>query len=152
MPDSARDIVFISYRRSDARHPAGRIHEKLEDAVEDRAEVYMDVDSIAPGKNFRTHLEQAIVVIGSTWLTASKGDSVWWRTLLPWLVSLLKPVLFIAAILATLWLVAVGGMVVAMLLNFPFLALAGKWRIPNCDAALALVRSKLGAPPAAAKA
>lgn len=92
MADSARDIVFISYRRSDASAWALLIQRAVQDAVEDRADVYIDVDANKGGKDFRIQLEQAItrtrvmiVVIASTWLTASKGDGVWWRTFLPFL-------------------------------------------------------------------
>jgi hypothetical protein len=43
--------IFISYRRSDTRHPAGRLSEHLENRFGPRS-VFMDVDSIEPGQDF----------------------------------------------------------------------------------------------------
>jgi hypothetical protein len=66
--------IFISYRRSDARHIAGRIFDRLQ-AEFPPAEIFFDVDTIPIGVNFREHIgaamsESAVVlaVIGDSWL------------------------------------------------------------------------------------
>ncbi len=99
MAEPAREIVFISYRRSDSKDMAGRIYDKLDDALHGTADVYMDVDSIAPGKNFGKHLDEALertrvmlVVIGPTWLHSTKeSDLTWWRRWFPFLNGIFKP-------------------------------------------------------------
>jgi formylglycine-generating enzyme required for sulfatase activity len=67
--------IFISYRRTDALHPAGRIRDRILGAYGD-AEVFMDIDSIPLGQNFITVLQNKvaecdvlIAVIGASWLT-----------------------------------------------------------------------------------
>jgi len=76
---SSRAKIFISYRRSDSDAIAGRIRDRLalqfgEDSV------FMDIDNIPPGVDFRTHIrsalteaDAAVVVIGTEWL-APKSD------------------------------------------------------------------------------
>jgi hypothetical protein len=69
--------VFISYRRSDIPHFAGRIAGALRDHFgEDR--VFIDVESIDPGVNFRTVIANelanssvVIVVLGREWATVA---------------------------------------------------------------------------------
>src|SRR5207302_1189705 len=69
--------VFVSYRREGTAAYAGRLSDRLRARFgEDR--VFMDVESIAPGADFVTAIEDAIgrcdtalVVIGRTWLTAT---------------------------------------------------------------------------------
>lgn len=68
--------LFISYRRSDSEGYAGRIYDHLTRLLDD-SDVFMDVDSIAPGANFVEMLNKTLaeidvmlVIIGSTWLTA----------------------------------------------------------------------------------
>jgi hypothetical protein len=65
--------VFISYRRQQARHVAGRIADWLADRVEG-AEVFLDVHSIRPGVDFTEAITDAIdsctalvAVIGPGW-------------------------------------------------------------------------------------
>lgn len=68
--------IFISYRRADSISDSGRIHDYLEHHF-GRKNVFMDVDSIPLGVNFREFLEQQmrscrilIAIIGPNWLTA----------------------------------------------------------------------------------
>jgi len=68
--------VFICYRRDDSAYAATAIHDKLKQELTD-GEVFFDVQSIPPGKNFRTYLEDAVarcdvllVIIGTGWLDA----------------------------------------------------------------------------------
>ena len=71
--------LFISYRRSDSQDFAGRLHDHLIRAF-DASEVFIDVDNIAAGEDFVEVLEDQLdktdvmlVVIGTSWLTASDG-------------------------------------------------------------------------------
>ena len=66
--------VFISYRRSDTEHFAGRVADRLR-TVEGIDEVFIDVDGIAPGEEFETKIISAIddcsvclLLIGQHWL------------------------------------------------------------------------------------
>ena len=78
-PTAGRDgvpVVFISYRRSDASAYARLLYQELTRA--EGIDVFMDVDSIAPGADFvlemRKALERcdvALAVIGQEWLTAA---------------------------------------------------------------------------------
>jgi len=73
--------IFISYRRSDASADARSIYQRLcQTFGNDR--VFMDVDSIGRGKDFRAsidaHLAECaamLVVIGPNWLGASDEDN-----------------------------------------------------------------------------
>jgi tetratricopeptide (TPR) repeat protein len=64
--------VFVSYRRADSGHAAGRLGERLDE----RFTLFMDVDRIRPGSDFTTAVREAVnqadvlvAVIGSQWLT-----------------------------------------------------------------------------------
>jgi hypothetical protein len=66
--------IFISYRRDDTRHVAGRLAGDLADRFGESA-VFRDVDSIGAGLDFTTQLEEALshcavmlVLIGPRWL------------------------------------------------------------------------------------
>ncbi len=68
--------IFLSYRRDDSRAIAGRIFDRLE-AKFGRDCVFMDVDTIPLGTDFRKHLQQAVsqcniflAVIGEHWLSS----------------------------------------------------------------------------------
>src|SRR5262245_13550929 len=68
--------IFISYRRDDSAHAAGRLHDRLE-AHFGRDSIFMDVDAIPFGVDFREYLDQGVarcavllVVIGEGWLDA----------------------------------------------------------------------------------
>jgi formylglycine-generating enzyme required for sulfatase activity len=72
--------IFLSYRREDSAFQTTAIHEKLVDAF-GGARVFMDVDNIPAGRDFRTHLQMAIAqcdvflaVIGEHWLDACGPD------------------------------------------------------------------------------
>jgi len=72
--------IFISYRRDDSRHAAGRLGDDLA-AVFGPARIFRDVESIDPGVDFEVALEQALkgcavmlVVIGSRWLSITDKD------------------------------------------------------------------------------
>ncbi len=65
--------VFVSYRREDARHLAGR----LADRLVERFGVFMDMDTIEPGTDFTDVIKQAVedcdvfmAVIGTRWTTS----------------------------------------------------------------------------------
>jgi hypothetical protein len=72
--------VFVSYRREGTAHIAGRIADRLTDRFgEDQ--VFMDVESIEPGLDFRDVITDAIdrcdillAVIGPGWPTARLAD------------------------------------------------------------------------------
>ena len=65
--------IFISYRRSDTQGVAGRIYDRLAQAF-GKERLFMDVDDIPPGGDFRTILSDAIaqadvvlLLIGPQW-------------------------------------------------------------------------------------
>ena len=69
-------VVFISYRRSDSDHVAGRIYDRL---VGDfgKSSVFKDVDSIPFGLDFKEYLDEKVgecnallAIIGDRWLDA----------------------------------------------------------------------------------
>ena len=69
--------VFISYRRNDAESEAGRLYDNLVDAI-GAENVFMDVDSISAGDDFRRAIEgsleqsdAALILIGENWLEPS---------------------------------------------------------------------------------
>jgi len=69
--------VFISYRRKDTQDFVGRLADRLR-AARGIGKVFVDVDAIAPGENFRqlTHAEMlrcdvSLIVIGPAW----RGES-----------------------------------------------------------------------------
>lgn len=72
--------IFISYRRDDSRHAAGRLGDDLATAF-GPARIFRDVESIDPGVDFEVALEQALkgcavmlVVIGPRWLNITGKD------------------------------------------------------------------------------
>ena len=67
-------VIFVSYRRSDTAHVAGRIYDRL---VVDfgRVSVFKDVDSIPLGLDFKEYLDEKVgeckvllAIIGDRWL------------------------------------------------------------------------------------
>jgi pimeloyl-ACP methyl ester carboxylesterase len=72
--------IFISYRRQETSHLAGRLYDRLADHFgEDQ--VFMDVDTIDPGVDFTEAITRAVgtcqvllAVIGPQWLTAADKE------------------------------------------------------------------------------
>lgn len=71
--------IFISYRRSDTQHLAGRLADHLS-AVRGVDKVFIDVDGIGPGEDFERKICDAIavssiciVLIGDQWLGKLDG-------------------------------------------------------------------------------
>ncbi len=74
---SARGRIFVSYRREDTQHVAGRLADRVAERF-GAAAVFMDVDAIEPGVDFVDAVERAIqgcdaflALIGREWLTAT---------------------------------------------------------------------------------
>ena len=72
--------IFISYRREDSEAHAGRIYDRLVSHYDEKA-VFMDVDAVPLGVDFREHLDQAVgkcnvlvVIIGEHWLEVCFKD------------------------------------------------------------------------------
>jgi WD40 repeat protein len=68
--------VFVSYRRQDTRHVAGRLFDRLAERF-GKSHVFMDVVSIGPGLDFAEVIEAAVsgcdallALIGQSWLGA----------------------------------------------------------------------------------
>jgi TIR domain len=66
--------VFVSYRREDTRHLAGR----LADRLVERFQVFMDMDTIEPGTDFSDVIKRAVndcdvfvSIIGTQWTTTA---------------------------------------------------------------------------------
>ena len=79
-PANSPFTIFISYRREDSEDITGRIRDRLK-ARFGPAGVFMDIDSIPPGIDFRKHISAAVescdvvlVVIGRRWLDNAEGD------------------------------------------------------------------------------
>ncbi|MBV1856340.1 toll/interleukin-1 receptor domain-containing protein [Catellatospora tritici] len=74
--------IFISYRRSDVAHAAHRLYDYLADRFTADA-VFIDLDTIAPGADFVSALDDALkhcrvllAVIGPGWVDAADPDGV----------------------------------------------------------------------------
>lgn len=72
--------VFISYRRDDSAPYAGRLYDRLADAI-GQENIFMDVDSISFGLDFADAIGTAVsscdvllAIIGPEWLTISERD------------------------------------------------------------------------------
>ena len=80
MRDANIHRIFLSYRREDSAGYAGRLHDTL--AMRFGPEnVFLDVDSIEPGANFETVLEETLascdtllVLIGPRWTDAEDAS------------------------------------------------------------------------------
>jgi hypothetical protein len=70
--------IVISYRRSDSQAIAGRIRDRLE-AHFGAGSIYMDIDSIPLGTDFREHVDHALnqgillAIVGPKWLGPREG-------------------------------------------------------------------------------
>lgn len=72
--------IFISYRRADSQYATDRIYERLTAAFGAEA-VFMDIDNIPLGVNFRDYIDQQVstssvvlAVIGDRWLDAVDAE------------------------------------------------------------------------------
>ncbi len=72
--------IFINYRRQDSEGYVGRLYDHMLRHFK-RDDIFMDVDSIKPGEDFVTVLENAvagcdvfIAIIGPAWLSAADDD------------------------------------------------------------------------------
>jgi TIR domain len=77
MPVAEGGGIFVSYRRQDSGHLAGRLYDRLADRF-GGGQVFMDVDTIEPGTDFAEEITRAVAackvllaVIGPGWLTAT---------------------------------------------------------------------------------
>ena len=71
--------IIISYRRSDTDAISGRIRDRLAGHFGD-ASIFMDIDNIPFGTDFRDHIQQAfehcdvvIIIVGVKWIGPGKG-------------------------------------------------------------------------------
>jgi TIR domain/Transcriptional regulator, AbiEi antitoxin len=69
--------VFVSYRRHETGHLAGRLYDRLVDRFGE-GRVFIDVDTIEPGVDFTEEISRAVAtckvllaIIGPKWLTAT---------------------------------------------------------------------------------
>lgn len=75
--------VFISYRRADSKAYAGRLRDALRRCIAPPAELFMDIDSIAGGRDFTIVITQALqrasvvlALIGPSWLSLANADGL----------------------------------------------------------------------------
>jgi hypothetical protein len=76
------EIIFINYRRADDQSAAGRLYDQLE-GVFTRARIFIDVDSIPPGRDFAQEVAERVIqcdiflaLIGRHWVDATDDDGV----------------------------------------------------------------------------
>src|SRR5215467_8448044 len=69
--------IFVSYRRQESSHLAGRLYDRLADRFGE-GQVFIDVDTIEPGVDFAEEIFRAVpacqvllAIIGPNWLTAA---------------------------------------------------------------------------------
>jgi formylglycine-generating enzyme required for sulfatase activity len=73
--------IFVSYRRDDSSGHAGRLSDRLVEHF-GRDRIFMDIDTIEPGEDFVTVIEDAvgsceilIAIIGRNWLSGTGGTT-----------------------------------------------------------------------------
>src|SRR4051794_32817634 len=71
--------IFVSYRRQESSHLAGRLYDRLAGSFGE-SQVFIDVDAIEPGEDFAEKIFRSVagcqvllVVIGPSWLTSADG-------------------------------------------------------------------------------
>src|SRR5262245_11023002 len=76
----ARDSIFISYRREDCAHPAGRLAAALKGHFGERR-VFFDTEAITPGEQFPVRIGEelarariVLVLVGQAWLRANYAN------------------------------------------------------------------------------
>src|SRR5215470_8696588 len=69
--------IFVSYRRQESSHLAGRLYDRLADRFGE-GQVFIDVNTIEPGVDFAEEIFRAVAactvllaIIGPNWLTAT---------------------------------------------------------------------------------
>jgi hypothetical protein len=69
--------IFVSYRRHESSHLAGRLYDRLADRFGEN-QVFIDVDAIGPGVDFAEEVFRAVAacqvflaIVGPTWLTVT---------------------------------------------------------------------------------
>ena len=69
--------IFVSYRRHESSHLAGRLYDRLADRFGEN-QVFIDVDAIGPGVDFAEEIFRAVAacqvflaIVGPTWLTVT---------------------------------------------------------------------------------
>jgi hypothetical protein len=77
MPGAEGGGIFVSYRRQETSHVAGRLYDRLADRFGE-SQVFIDVDTIEPGVDFAEAIFRAVAacqvllaIIGPGWLTAA---------------------------------------------------------------------------------
>ena len=72
--------LFLSYRRAESADFTGRIVDRLIPRF-GRNQIFLDIDNIPPGVDFRTHIRQwlqktdvMLVVMGKSWVTATDAE------------------------------------------------------------------------------
>jgi hypothetical protein len=72
--------IFVSYRRQESSHLAGRLYDRLADRFGE-AQVFIDVDTIEPGVDFAEEIFRAVAackvllaIIGPAWLSSADGQ------------------------------------------------------------------------------
>jgi hypothetical protein len=77
MPGAGGGDIFVSYRRQESAHLAGRLYDRLADRFGE-AQVFIDVDAIELGVDFAEEISRAVAVcqvllavIGPSWLTVA---------------------------------------------------------------------------------
>jgi TIR domain len=88
-PQPRGSRIFISYRRSDTRHIAGRIYDRLKTEISER-DIFFDVGTMPIGVNFKQHIASTledtavvVAVVGEKWV-----NRTWkWSRLLAFLGS-----------------------------------------------------------------
>ncbi len=81
VPKISSPKIILSYRRSDSAGIAGRLFDRLRNRF-GKDSVYMDIDSIPYGTNFRTHIAEALqdcrvllAIVGPNWI----GRRLWFK-------------------------------------------------------------------------
>lgn len=81
--DTAPFRIFLNYRRDDASGYAGRLRDSLEAGVGEESgfreeQIFRDIDTIPPGADFRTYINEAVAscdvflaIIGKQWLNSA---------------------------------------------------------------------------------
>lgn len=73
--------VFISYRRDDSQGSTARVADRLHQLLGDEIPLFLDIDSIRPGQDFRqviahtlTQCDVTLVMVGPRWLEVTDED------------------------------------------------------------------------------